>query len=242
MWGSGARIPRAESTTASRDARGGIRRTPRLRRPGRGPDAHPEHPERAGRGDGTQLSGPHPRVQPGPGLRGAGRQRGGLALCRSTSSWATSRRSRRWRPGAIPGPCLRGGGEGKVASYLLISDGEARVLGSKATVQLAKGDRVRIKTAGGGGFGPAHERDPEAVLRDVREGKISRARAREAYGVAIRSGELAVDLRRRSDFGHEDRGRRRHRGRDHGGQRRAFPRKEGVPDASSCSRGDARRA
>ena len=53
---------------------------------------------------------------------------------------------------------------------------------------------MRIETAGGGGFGPAHERDPEAVLRDVREGKISRARAREAYGVAIEPGEWAVDL------------------------------------------------
>ena len=28
-----------------------------------------------------------------------------------------------------------------------------------------------------------HERDPEAVLRDVREGKVSAARAREIYRV-----------------------------------------------------------
>ncbi len=94
----------------------------------------------------------------------------------------------------FPAHGLRGGGEGKVASYLLISDGEARVLGSKATVQLAKEDRVRIETAGGGGFGPAHERDPEAVLRDVREGKITRARAREAYGVEIQPDAWAVDV------------------------------------------------
>ena len=53
---------------------------------------------------------------------------------------------------------------------------------------------MRIETAGGGGFGPAHERDPEAVLRDVREGKITRARAREAYGVAIESDAWAVDF------------------------------------------------
>ena len=53
---------------------------------------------------------------------------------------------------------------------------------------------MRIETAGGAGFGPAHERDPEAVLRDVREGKVTRDRARETYGVAIKRGEWAVDL------------------------------------------------
>ena len=30
-----------------------------------------------------------------------------------------------------------------------------------------KGDRLRLVTAGGGGYGPASERDPEAARRDV---------------------------------------------------------------------------
>jgi len=39
--------------------------------------------------------------------------------------------------------------------------------------------------AGGGGYGPAKERDPALVLRDVVLGRVSVAHAREAYGVAI---------------------------------------------------------
>lgn len=130
-----------------------------------------------------------------PDSEGAGRQRGGLALCREyefvghePTFTTLADRAR------FPAHGLHGGDDGKVASYRLLSDGETRDLGSKATVQLATGDRVRIETAGGGGFGPAHERDPEAVLRDVREGKISRARARDAYGVAITPGAWEVDL------------------------------------------------
>ena len=130
-----------------------------------------------------------------PDSEGAGRYRGGLALCREyefvghePTFTTLADRAR------FPAHGLHGGGEGRLARYLLISAGETRDLGSKATVQLARGDRVRIETAGGGGFGPAHERDPEAVLRDVREGKISRARAREAYGVEIQPDARAVDV------------------------------------------------
>ena len=40
---------------------------------------------------------------------------------------------------------------------------------------------ISIRTCGGGGYGPPEERDREAVLRDVREGKVSRERARDIY-------------------------------------------------------------
>jgi N-methylhydantoinase B len=42
-----------------------------------------------------------------------------------------------------------------------------------------------MRTCGGGGYGPARERDPELVRQDVIEGKVSVERAREVYGVAI---------------------------------------------------------
>jgi N-methylhydantoinase B len=41
---------------------------------------------------------------------------------------------------------------------------------------------LSVRTPGGGGYGPPRERDPVAVRRDVRGGKVSRERAREAYG------------------------------------------------------------
>ncbi len=45
------------------------------------------------------------------------------------------------------------------------------------------GEVIRIRTTGGGGWGDPLERDPEAVLRDVRWGKVSVAAAHVDYGV-----------------------------------------------------------
>jgi N-methylhydantoinase B len=47
------------------------------------------------------------------------------------------------------------------------------------------GEVVRIRTTGGGGWGDPLDRDPQAVLRDVVQGKVSRAMAERDYGVAI---------------------------------------------------------
>jgi len=88
---------------------------------------------------------------------------------------------------------LFGGQPGQRAEYVLNPDGEARRLGSKITIELQPGDVVSYRTCGGGGYGRPEERDPQRVLRDVREGKVSLQRAREVYGVAIRSDTWTVD-------------------------------------------------
>jgi N-methylhydantoinase B len=80
---------------------------------------------------------------------------------------------------------LFGGLAGLPAEYILNPDGEARRLGSKTTLELQAGDVISYRTCGGGGYGLPHERDPQLVLRDVREGKMSLQRARQVYGVAI---------------------------------------------------------
>jgi len=49
---------------------------------------------------------------------------------------------------------------------------------------------VSIQTPGGGGYGTPLERDPEDVLEDVRDGKVSVSKAEGAYGVVIADGEL----------------------------------------------------
>ena len=48
------------------------------------------------------------------------------------------------------------------------------------------------RTPGGGGWGDPRERDPREVARDVREGYITRERAREVYAVVVdaRTGEV----------------------------------------------------
>ncbi|MDX2500065.1 MAG: hydantoinase B/oxoprolinase family protein, partial [Deltaproteobacteria bacterium] len=49
-------------------------------------------------------------------------------------------------------------------------------------------------SAGGGGYGNAYERDPEAVRQDVTNGYVSVEKAREDYGVVIEPDSLKVNL------------------------------------------------
>jgi N-methylhydantoinase B len=58
---------------------------------------------------------------------------------------------------------------------------------------------------GGGGYGDPLERDPEAVVADIRNGVVSERAARETYGVVLGRGgldrektaALRADMRRR---------------------------------------------
>lgn len=57
--------------------------------------------------------------------------------------------------------------------------------------ELKAGELLSDRTGGGGGYGDPFERDPEAVRNDVVDGYVSRAAARERYGVAVtETGEL----------------------------------------------------
>ena len=65
-------------------------------------------------------------------------------------------------------------------------DGAVRHVRKATQHPIAAGERVRIMTGGGGGYGPAAERDPEAVRRDVarglRDARGRAARLRRARG------------------------------------------------------------
>jgi len=77
---------------------------------------------------------------------------------------------------------LFGGEPGSLAETVLNPDGEAVRLGSKEVRPLKRGDVVSFRLNGGGGYGPARERDPGAIARDVADGYVSAAAARAAYG------------------------------------------------------------
>jgi N-methylhydantoinase B len=47
------------------------------------------------------------------------------------------------------------------------------------------GDALSIRSGGGGGYGDPLDRPPEVVREDVRDGYVSRAAARDAYGVVV---------------------------------------------------------
>jgi N-methylhydantoinase B len=91
---------------------------------------------------------------------------------------------------------LSGGGEGMGNEVRLRVDGKeiadlpnAKVL----TRRLKPGDSFTVRAGGGGGFGPAAERDPEKVAWDVRQGYVSLEAARELYRVALDPASLRVD-------------------------------------------------
>lgn len=52
-------------------------------------------------------------------------------------------------------------------------------------ISLKQGQRVHLESPGGGGYGPAFERQPDAVRADVRAGYVSREAALRDYGVAL---------------------------------------------------------
>jgi N-methylhydantoinase B len=55
------------------------------------------------------------------------------------------------------------------------------------------GERVLIDVPGGGGVGPASDRDPLKVAEDVRNGFVTVERAAAEYGVVVDPVTFAVD-------------------------------------------------
>ena len=89
---------------------------------------------------------------------------------------------------------LFGGERGSKSVYALIKNNVEQHLSSKTTLQLKPGDVISYRTSGGGGYGQAFNRDPEAILNDVLQGKISTNRARKHYGVEINLSSQQVDM------------------------------------------------
>jgi N-methylhydantoinase B len=121
-----------------------------------------------------------------PDTGGPGRFRGGLALERQyrfleregTLQLRTDRRHH------MPYG-LAGGRSGTPSRNVLNPGPDARELPAKCTLTVRRGDVYRHELAGAGGWGDPLQRDPERVLHDVMEEKITVAYARREYGVAI---------------------------------------------------------
>jgi N-methylhydantoinase B len=72
-------------------------------------------------------------------------------------------------------------------------DDKAELLISKPTMMFRKGDVFRHIHAGGGGWGDPLERDPAAVLADVRNEFLSAEKAAADYGVVIDTATWQID-------------------------------------------------
>ncbi|MEK9647177.1 MAG: hydantoinase B/oxoprolinase family protein, partial [Alphaproteobacteria bacterium] len=122
-----------------------------------------------------------------PDSCGPGEWRGGLGIVRSYRLLADEAglqlRADRMK---IRPYGLAGGGEATAAvNEIETAAGEKVVLPSKINRRMGQGDIVRHIQPGGGGFGDPHVRDPARVARDVWNGKISAAFARERHLVAV---------------------------------------------------------
>jgi len=125
-----------------------------------------------------------------PDSDGPGRHRGGLGLRKdyrfdletTFTILADRDRSGPWG--------VEGGLDAGRAEYVHVREGVETRLRSKSTLDLLPGDVVSIRTCGGGGYGPPGEREPERVLRDVVEGKVSARRAEDIYRVAVVDGDI----------------------------------------------------
>jgi N-methylhydantoinase B len=81
---------------------------------------------------------------------------------------------------------VRGGLPGaKAQQYKRTVDGTLIELPCYARVVLQPDETIISMCTGGGGYGPPHERDIWRVEKDVREGWITPARARDVYRVAV---------------------------------------------------------
>lgn len=100
---------------------------------------------------------------------------------------------------AFPPPSRLGGGgaadaERRVHRKLVVrADGGEEPIPLHSLLTARAGERVVAHLPGGGGVGPAREREPERVAADVVAGLVSVAAAREDYGVAIDPASGTVD-------------------------------------------------
>ncbi len=95
----------------------------------------------------------------------------------------------------VPPYGLAGGGPATPASYsVVLPDGTREELRSKTRpTLLPKGTVVEIRCAGGGGFGPAAERDLKSVQADLDDGYITPEAARDVYGVELETDDSRPD-------------------------------------------------
>jgi N-methylhydantoinase B len=120
------------------------------------------------------------------GSGGAGRHRGGFGLDYEVELLRGEARASFVMDHGRFGPQgAMGGEDGGVNRVEVIRGGEVMVpehLSKAQDIPLGPGDRVRVRTPGGGGYGPPGERDRAAVAEDVRLGYYTAEEAAVRFG------------------------------------------------------------
>lgn len=130
---------------------------------------------------------------------GPGRRRGGLAVERSWQllSPGGARVEMRGDRQRFPPYGLAGGKPGRATRVSIVRRSGAREeMPASCSAELMAGDIFSSALAAGGGFGEPWEREPELVLRDLLDGKISIDGARDDYGVVVRGEQVDLEATR----------------------------------------------
>ncbi|MDA0230235.1 MAG: hydantoinase B/oxoprolinase family protein [Proteobacteria bacterium] len=117
---------------------------------------------------------------------GEGRYRGGFGAVREFDILADDAFTYASFGRSIEPPWgLKGGAKGS-CNFMEIESGKETMRVARVPYHaLQPGDRVRVVTGGGGGYGDAFTRPPQEVLDDVLNDYITPAIARDQYGVAL---------------------------------------------------------
>ncbi len=111
------------------------------------------------------------------GSGGAGKYRGGFGLDYEIELLrGDARASFVMDHGRVGPQGVLGGGDGAMNRVQVVRNGEEWVpphLSKAQDITLKPGDRVRVQTPGGGGYGPVNERDPALIEEDIRLGRYS---------------------------------------------------------------------
>lgn len=116
---------------------------------------------------------------------GPGKYRGGLGLVKEfellgDTAVFTHRGERHYS--AAQGS-LGGSSGAKSETVIIRVDGTRKEVPSKMVTTLYKGDRVIVKTPGGGGHGSPKQRDYAQIAQDITDGRISKEVASKVYGM-----------------------------------------------------------
>jgi N-methylhydantoinase B len=125
----------------------------------------------------------------GPGLRRGGTGVRYVADVLAPATWSY----RAEGLGSVSGHGVRDGGDGGVGNeWIHPVDGDEFVPPKYGIHKLGPA-RMTAETPGGGGWGDPFTRDPQLVLRDVRDGVVSPQAAESDYGVALMGDGRSVD-------------------------------------------------
>lgn len=122
------------------------------------------------------------RYELAPDTGGSGTFRGGLGLIREYEMLAESASINvRGDRAKFPPAGVHGGLDGSKSRYVLIEAGKEVEIPSKYSGRIRRGDRLRVTTPGGGGYGPPAAREQAARTADVASGKVSADKIKADY-------------------------------------------------------------